>query len=49
MRKFKMLMILEFPAVDVHVPVAKYDKMVEAFLLYESLDDDNVLSERLEV
>ena len=49
MRTFKMLVSLEFLAEDVHVLVAKYDKMVEAFLLYESLDDDNVLGERLEV
>ena len=49
MRTFKKLVILEFLAEDVHVLVAKYDKVVEAFLPYESLDDDNWLGEQLEV
>jgi len=41
---FKVIMILEFPAKNVHVLVAEYDKMVQAFLLNrlnESLDVGN--------
>jgi hypothetical protein len=44
MRSFKVIMILEFLAKDVHVLVAEYDKMVQAFLLNrlnESLDVGN--------
>ncbi len=41
---FKMIVIFEFPAVHIHMLVAKYDKMVQAFLLTrldESLDEGN--------
>ncbi len=44
MRTFNVIMILEFLAKDVHVLVAEYHKMVEAFLLdclNESLDEGN--------
>ena len=44
MRTFKVIMILEFLAKNVHVLVAKDDKMVEAFLLNrlnKSLDEGN--------
>jgi hypothetical protein len=44
MRTFLVIMNLEFLAKNVHVLVAKYDKMVQTFLLNrldESLDEGN--------
>ncbi len=44
MRSFKMIMILEFLAKDIHVLVPENYKMVQTFLLntlYETLDEGN--------
>ena len=49
MRTFKVIMIFEFLAKDVHVFVAKDDKMIKTCLLYELLDEGNVLGERMAV
>jgi len=41
---FEVIMILEFPAKHIHVFVAEYHKMIQAFLLNrlnESLDEGN--------